>query len=326
MGIEDTIRSFLEQNYSPQSLIEKGYSKSTVYKIYSTTRTFQSTLRSSDWLVEDIHYNKPRYLPGDTIIIRFDLTNLSDKDLYLMNVGLQTEWMIDNNQNWYWYSQKTGDILKSGQKRNFSLSVPIPSNIALGEYEMRFGLQGQYLPSTSYEDQIITPRWSIPEIINIKYPLQKDKIFVSHSIRDEYLIRNLQKDLDKYGFEIIIGEDKSEPGSLLEEKFKRLIQSSTLFLALITESALRSKWVNLETNYAVSINKPFILLKEKSVNIHSPYEWTEFDRNDSTTLLGDIVMEAIRKSKFKPDSSNSGLLNILGIALLSFLVGWYLRK
>ena len=82
MGTEEKIRRLLEQNYSPQSLIEQGFSKSTVYKIYSSTRTFQSLVRDSYWIVEEIHYNKTRYLPCETIIVSFDITNISDTDIY----------------------------------------------------------------------------------------------------------------------------------------------------------------------------------------------------------------------------------------------------
>ena len=118
-------------------------------------------------------------------------------------------------------------------------------------------------------------------------------------------------------------EDKYEP-NLLEKKLQHLIQSSAIFIALITEPALQSEWVIWETNYAHSISKPLILLKDKNVNFPSSYEWIEFDRNDSTSLL-DIVMLAISKTNYKPENK-SDILDFLSIALLSFLAGWYLRK
>jgi hypothetical protein len=124
-------------------------------------------------------------------------------------------------------------------------------------------------------------------------------------------------------------EDHSEPGVLLQQKFSRLIDSCSIFVALITEFAIRSKWVEWELSYAKSIGKTRLLLKEKSVpNIASlrDYEWIEFDSNWSQELLFDIVMQNLRKIQANQPSLNPSLVTVLGISLLSFLIGWYLRK
>jgi TIR domain len=52
----------------------------------------------------------------------------------------------------------------------------------------------------------------------------------------------------------MIGEDESGPGAELEEEFKQIIQDCSIFIALFSEPAARSRWVIIETNYARSIN------------------------------------------------------------------------
>jgi hypothetical protein len=154
-----------------------------------------------------------------------------------------------------------------------------------------------------------------------------DKIFLSHSIKDRHLVITLQKNLDYYGYEVLFGEDQSEPGSLLQDKFCRLIDSCSIFIALITEFAVRSKWVDLELAYARSIGKPWVLLKEKSVpNLRSDYEWIEFDKNWSQDLIFDIVSQSLREVKAYQPLLSPSLLTIVGMSLVSFLIGWYLRK
>lgn len=133
MGKEEQIRVLIEQGHTPPlPLIEKGFSKSTVYKVYATTRTFSGIVRNSEWIIENVRHDKDRYFPSEFMILSFDLVNLSHKDLYVLNVGVQGEWMLAERGEWYWYSQNIGDIQKPMQRRIFSLSIPIPANISLG--------------------------------------------------------------------------------------------------------------------------------------------------------------------------------------------------
>ena len=326
VGKEEEIRALLEEGHTPKTLIERGFAKSTVYKILSTTRTFLVHLRNSEWVIENVKIDKARHLPGEQISIVFDLTNLSSRDLYLLNVGVQTEWMITTEQKWYWYSQTINDVLKPMQKRTISLIIPIPIDIQLGEYELRFGFQSQYLPVTSYEDQVLEPKFSMPYILHIKYPLRPEKIFLSHSIRDKYLITGLQKSLDKVGFEVILGEDIQIPGALLDAKFKHFIESSAIFVAFVTHSAIFSKWVRLEIEHAIAMRKPMVLLKDRSLKIDLPYEWVEFDKNAPQEVLFEIVMSALKNIRSDQNWLNSPLVKTLSIALVAFLAGLSLSR
>jgi hypothetical protein len=63
--------------------------------------------------------------------------------MYILNIGIQAEWMKDQNNDTYWIAQKTNEILKHMQKISITIKIPIPLGLTLGEHEIRFGLQGQ---------------------------------------------------------------------------------------------------------------------------------------------------------------------------------------
>lgn len=320
MGIEDEIRELLQTGNSAASVIDRGYKKSTVYKIYNTLKTFSRKITKPEWIIENIIFNNPniRYLPGDSVTVSFYFKNNSDRDIYIVNLGINTEWMIEDHT---WYSQKLNTILKPNQKKYTSLIFPIPQTLALGEYELLFGVECQYLPVIDYREQSLKTQWSEPQIIDVKHPLTNDKLFLSHSVKNAQLVHELEKRLDNFGIETIIGEDKSEPGQLLEKKFKEQINSCTIFMALLTDEAIRSDWVNTEVNHAISISKPSILLKEQDLNVKMKYEWTPFSKYDDPEKIFQTIMTSIKKIKEPKSLVSSNTLKLLGVALVGALVG-----
>lgn len=322
MGIEDEIRYHLHQGVSPKALIEQhNFRKSTVYKVADTIRTFSGNINPPLWTIGNIQFNNSniRYMPGEVIRVDFFLKNEASKDLYVQNVGIQTEWMMEHG---IWYSQTIKNIVKPKAYQYFSISFPIPPEITLGEYELLFGVEGQYLPAIGQERVVTT--WSTPKVIHVKHPLSGKKIFLSHSVENKFLVRELQNKLDEYGIETYVGEDISQPGSFLPDKFKRLIESSSMLIALLTNHAVESPWVNMEIEHAKNTNKPMILLKDRSVNITSPFEWTEFSSQDPPNQTFQIIMDAIQKTN---QSSNEGVIGLaVGVGLLALLAAVLSKK
>lgn len=318
MGIEDEIRSYLHQGFTPKQLIEnRNFKKSTVYKVAETIQTFSDNINLPEWSILNIRFNKSdiRYMPGEAVQVNFTFQNQSNRDMYVINIGVQTEWMIKEGK---WYSQQIKQLIKPNQSRFISISFPIPRNIGLGEYELLFGVELQYLPATGYENQITT-NWSHPLILHIKHPLINNKVFLSHSVKDQFLVRELEKKLDEFGITTYVGEDISNPGSQLDDKFKRLITASNFFIALLTNPALESSWVQMEIEYAKNLNKPMILLKDKSINVSSNYEWIEFSSNDTPQHTFQIIMNAL--GILQNSGNNNGLIaGAIGIGLLALLV------
>lgn len=140
------------------------------------------------------------------------------------------------------------------------------------------------------------------------------------------MITELEKHLDSYGIQALIGEDDEQPSRVLELKFMEMIQASTLFLAIFTEAAARSTMVWKETNYAIGIGKPCILMKDEAVSLDWNAEWISFPSYCSPESMFQIIMIAVGKVKKVHGLADSRLLGILVIALGSFLLGWFMRK
>jgi hypothetical protein len=318
LGIEDEIRYHLHQGISPKDLIEQyNYKKSTVYKVYESIKTYSEKVNPPQWEVENIHFNKHdiRYMPGEAVSVTFYFRNKAKSDLYLISVGIQTEWMVKQG---IWYSNQLKVLLRPNEARFVSISFPIPDDTALGEYELLFGVEGQRLPVGANSANVST-EWSDPLILHVKHPLSNNKVFLSHSVTEKFLVRELEKKLDQYGIQTYIGEDISQPGAVLDDKFKRLIEASTFFIALLTRPALESPWVNMEINYAQQLNKPMILLKDRSVDAKSNLEWVEFSSSDSSQHISEVIMTSLNRI-----TSNTGIGSlagaVIGIGLLALLV------
>lgn len=92
MGKEDEIREYLLQGYTPKHVINMGYNKSTVYKVYESIKSFLTSTTKPDWVVY-ITPTEPRCLSGESISMKFKLK--SDKDLYLYRVEFQQSgWLV----------------------------------------------------------------------------------------------------------------------------------------------------------------------------------------------------------------------------------------
>jgi len=321
MGIEEEIEKLLRQGHSPQQLIQMGYRKSTVYKVYRSIKTYIAEVSKPEWCITDIKFNPegPRYLPGENISLSFNFQNTSNMDIYLYRIGLWIEWLKPNE----WYVQDVRELVKPGQKRFFSFSIQVPENIVLGEYELKFGVEKQYLPIAGYQGQSLSTEWSEPIIIHIKYPLKGVKVFVSHSVHDIHLVRQLAQQLDNYGFEPIIAEDIQEPGVQLMEKFREKIREATIFLVIFTDQSVRSKWVIEETNYARQIGKPIIPLKEESLKIELDIEWIEFSRYEKPEIFASKIINAI-ESRLRNIPQVTPFVFILAALFLGFFGGYFM--
>jgi TIR domain len=78
------------------------------------------------------------------------------------------------------------------------------------------------------------------------------KIFISHSSADKpKLVRRLAEDLKYVGHEVWYDEWTIQAGESLAEKIDQGIQECDYFVIVLSEAALRSRWVRQELNAAV---------------------------------------------------------------------------
>lgn len=323
MGIEDEIRSLLNQGISPSNLIDQyKFKKSTVYKVYSELKMKETPITANQWAAEGIKTDKVRYQPGDRILISYQLRNISPLDLYVYRAGIELEWMRESNS---WFVQGNRFLLHPQESKWLRGEFDIPLDIALGEYDLCIGIEGQFLsPSSTGQIAINQISWATPLTLEVKLPITGIKMFISHSTKNMSLIRSLSNYLDAQGITPIIAEDISSPGAYLPEKFQNQINECDIFLALLTHEAVRSRWVIHETNYALSINKPRILLKEESVGTESinQYEWIPFSLEEPAETIASKTLnavETIKKQIKKPIVLPLGGIILVGI--LAFITG-----
>lgn len=332
MGTQEEISKCLQEGLTPQQIINKGYRKSTVYKIYDTFKTYIAQVGKPDWSINGINFNNPnkRFLPLENISVSFNFENTSDKDMYINRLGIWVEWFKSGE----WYAQDVKDLVKSGQRRFFSFIIAIPGDVSLGEYELRFGVEAQYLPAIGYQGQSLQTQWGTdPVIIHIKHPLAQNKVFISHSTMDMSLIRQLEEHLDNYGLEPIIAEDIQTPGVLLWEKFQVKIKEATIFLVLFTENSINSKWVIEETNFAYRTGKIVIPLKEENVHeINNDIEWIKYSKNERPEIIFSKIMNGINSrlntNQVSPQnnavttspSQDNTAATIIGLGIFAFLL------
>lgn len=319
MGIENSIEELLSQGLSPTEIIEQHhYKKSTVYKVFTNLKMEREPITEPSWKIENIQFNKDRYLQKEKLSIRYGLKNDSEFDLYVYRIGIQPEWLRNE-----WYVQGERFLLHPQETKRLNAIFQVPYDLPLGEYCLYFGVEGQFLSANrkAYTSMSET-QWSYPITLDVKYPRTNIKVFISHSTRDMYLVRELEKYLDNYGISPIIAEDISTPGAYLPKKFEKQIDDCEIILALLTFAGVRSKWVIYETNYALRIGKPSILLKEKDVELETPHEWVVFSRNEPIESIQRKVLssiETIRTTLKRPITLPLGGVLLAGI--LIFLAG-----
>src|SRR6266487_3300551 len=103
---------------------------------------YSGILRKPDWAIENCRFDKAneRYLPGENVTLSFDIKNLSYSNMYVANIGIQTDWMIIDGT---WYYQPVNSFIKPRQRRNFTFSFPIPDVLTLGEYKLFFYVEAK---------------------------------------------------------------------------------------------------------------------------------------------------------------------------------------
>ena len=80
-----------------------------------------------------------------------------------------------------------------------------------------------------------------------------EQIFLSHANQDVEFAHQLAADLRQNGFEVWIAPDSIEPGEKWVDAINRGLETSGIFLLVMTSDAAGSKWVRDETSYAIAL-------------------------------------------------------------------------
>lgn len=129
--------------------------------------------------------------------------------------------------------------------------------IALIGYCDRRGLTNHLLTTlaklrpAAYQDQFgLVPK---PQASTHAAGRNPNQIFLSHSSQDAAFARELAGDLRQNGFDIWMAPESIEPGEKWVDAIERGLETSGIFVLVITPHAADSKWVRDESNYAIAL-------------------------------------------------------------------------
>jgi len=88
-------------------------------------------------------------------------------------------------------------------------------------------------------------------------------IFVSHAIKDNALLQQIDTVLNSYGLNLLIAEHYFDSQSTISDKIRNLINSCDIGLVLLTENGFNSGFVREEIGHLDAKGKPIILVIEK---------------------------------------------------------------
>lgn len=125
------------------------------------------------------------------------------------------------------------------------------------------------------------------------------KIFVSHSLKDNELLRAIQENLGRHGFQLLIAEHLLAFNKTISEKIKELIQQCDVGLILLTENGLNSKFVSEEIGFLEAKGKPIIRVIQKGLNNqYSGFkfgtDFIELDPEDPTSAHEKLEREMLK--------------------------------
>jgi len=309
MGIEEQIALRLQQGSTPRDLLAEGFRKSTVYKVAESLRSQRAPIPTPLVGVQ-MECDRDRYLPGEAAQVSFVITNSSVADLYVFQAGVRPEWLEPDQ----WIPTGVRKLVGSGDSLTVRLLLPIPSHIALGEKELLFGIQGQWVgPRTASPANEMM--WTGALLLPVQRAPNGSSVFIAHSVADMALVARLERVLDDNGIATIIaGPDVN----------LQALDRADFLVALITHS-IRLQEALSEIARAAASRKELILLRDVTLAGVSPPElaglgWTDLDfsRQDVSivvTLIGALHdAAAARNAARKKDQQDALGAIVLGLA------------
>lgn len=273
MGTEEQIAIRLQRGTSPSQLITEGFKKSTVYKVADSLRVRQAPTPAPLLFVQ-LATDRDRYLPGSTAQASFTVANNSAADLYVFQAGARPEWLPPNQ----WIPSTVRKLLGPAASVVIRLTLPIPANVTLGEKDLFFGIQGQWVGphSTSPSNEVM---WTNPMIIRVQRPPSGMKVFVAHSVSNMSLISQLESTLEDNGVATAIASSDQDKVAT------QAIEGADFLIAVITHQS-RLQTALAEIAHARSRRKEAILLRDLSLVSATPAAFSTLPWVDLNFSLG----------------------------------------
>jgi TIR domain len=154
------------------------------------------------------------------------------------------------------------------------------------------------LPLQGLADSILAFERTFLESYDQKSQEEKDKIdrdcfegivFLSYARDDYNFADKLRRDIYLCGFEVWLDQDYLEAGETFPREIEKAIEGAQVFVLVISTTALASKWVKRELEYAKKVNKPVLPV------IHTDTAFPEWFQ----TGFGQIETADLTTSKYR---------------------------
>lgn len=319
MGKEDEIALRLQGSATPRQLVAEGFRKSTVYKVAESLRTQQSEAPSAP-IVVDLKTDQERYLPGSVALATFTVSNRSQSDLYVFQVGARPEWIPSTD----WIPATVRRLLSAGQSMVVRLTIPVPDEVTLGEKDVFFGLQGQWAGPQSLSPSDVM--WTGAMIVMVQRPRLGVTVFLSHSMHDRSLVNQLERTLEDNGIDVILPE--TDPAADL-----RAIRGADFVIAVVTQGG-RIESVVEELAHAYRHRKEMVLLRSAALTLAMPgvgeLPWATVDFSlGAAVVMGEVakyVTQIITDRTLVRKKERDDALGIIVVALGALAAGVALTR
>lgn len=150
-------------------------------------------------------------------------------------------------------------------------------------------------------------------------------VFLSHSSRNRNLVISIRNQLKKAGIGVYLAEEHPQPGKNLPQKIINNIKSSDCVVVLLTDTGVRSQFVNQEIGAARALSKPVIPMVEKKVirkigGLLAGLELITFDKTKPEQAISEIssYISRLKLSLELEMKEREDILKIL--AVIAFVV------
>jgi hypothetical protein len=174
-----------------------------------------------------------------------------------------------------------------------------PSTVGVDTiYRSNCSIPETFLRGCGVPDEFIA---QIPSLMAAVQPIQFHSCFISYSSKDEEFARRLHERMRAAGLRVWFAPEDIKGGEKLDEQIDRAIQVHDRLLLVLSESSLRSKWVEREIRRARNVELKEGRRKLFPIRLASYGALQEWVCLNSTT--GEDLAEEVR-SYFIPDFSN----------------------
>jgi len=143
------------------------------------------------------------------------------------------------------------------------------------------------------------------------------RVFLSYSTKDKEIAGEIKTKLEELGLEVFLAHEDISPSSDWQKVILEELNSTDIFIPIITENFKYSDWTDQESGIALIEEKLIIPI---SVNKKVPYGFLgklqALNFNPKEPLSADKIIEAI--NKVKPELTNSLLDSLIKSFAMSY--------